>query len=185
MFRVNVIPSDDLNASIPIDIIATGSFHSITLEWTTSSGVVRKYEIERADDSSFTVNIKRWFVDATRYTDVTNVTGQLYYYRIRAIDTAGRQSDWSVIVSASTLPLTGVDGNNVDHLHGVTRLIANGTLATFPLVDIAEYIESITVQGFEVDQLLYTLSAQRDSVIFNTTPTVGNMIMMHYVTARL
>ena len=76
----------------------------------------------------------------------------------------------------------GADASaSVGHLHGIARLSGDGSTTTFELPDLAEYIESLTDNGSEVDPALYALSGDLSQVVFTTAPAAAHLILVHYV----
>lgn len=73
---------------------------------------------------------------------------------------------------------------NVGHIHGLARWNAAGVV-TFELPDIAEYIEFVANAGSLTDPGVYTLSVNRDQIIFDTAPPAGNVIQAGYVIAQV
>jgi fibronectin type 3 domain-containing protein len=71
----------------------------VTISWTKSAGAIVRYEVERAvvanstTDSDYTA-VTPNNVNTTRDDDGV-ARGTTYYYRVRAIDGDGRQSDWT------------------------------------------------------------------------------------------
>jgi hypothetical protein len=75
----------------------------------------------------------------------------------------------------------GASGGAGGHLHGIARWAADGSETDFELPDLAEYIESVTVNGAEADVTGYTLSADGSQLVFSAAPTATNIILAHYV----
>lgn len=86
-------------------------------------------------------------------------------------------------IDLTVTPPAAVDGG--DHLHGIARWVANGSSATFELPDVAEYIESVSDDGIDVDDFIYSLSADRTQLVLDAAPLAGNVIQSEYVIARL
>jgi hypothetical protein len=89
-----------------------------------------------------------------------------------AFDSTGalRKINWS---NVSSVAASG-------HLHGLTRLVADGSSTTFNLLDIAEYLDGATDDGIRTDALDYTLSADGSQVTFSYTPVSGNVLEINY-----
>lgn len=171
-------------ATPPTNLVAIASFQTITLTWTASTGAVARYEIQRATDEDFTVGVTSFVSDSTQYVDDTGVTGATYFYRVRAVDSVGNLSDWSNVVTATTVGLRPGDLLG-DHVHGLYRATGNGILTSFPLPDIAEYVEIVTKAGLAIDPFLYSLPSTRDRITFDVAPLAAEVIVAHYVIARL
>lgn len=80
------------------------------------------------------------------------------------------------------MSLTDTDGG---HVHGLTRMRGDGATTTFNLLDLAEYVEHVAVNGVIVDPLTVTLSADRSQITFDSAPGDGHVITMQYVIAGL
>jgi fibronectin type 3 domain-containing protein len=85
-----------LVATTPSDLTQSPT---VTISWTRSSGAIVRYEVQRGlvanstTDSDYTSVLPN-NVNTTR--DDTDVSrGTTYYYRVRAIDVDGRESDWT------------------------------------------------------------------------------------------
>lgn len=76
-------------------------------------------------------------------------------------------------------------GSGGGHLHGLQRVLGDGSTTTFNLLDIAEYLEHIGVNGSFLDPNTFTLSADGSQVTFDAAPTAGHIIAMEYVIAGL
>lgn len=78
-----------------------------------------------------------------------------------------------------------IDGSGISgggsHLHGLARWIADGAASAFDLPDIAEYVDSVTDAGVDVDALNYSLSADGTQVTFASVPTAANILQCNYV----
>jgi hypothetical protein len=91
-------------------------------------------------------------------------------------------STGDVLTVASGLPSWAApsSGGAGGHVHGLTRLVADGSTTVFNLLDIAEYIDTVSNDGLEVDALTYTLSADGSQVTFDTAPVAGNFVQISY-----
>lgn len=69
------------------------------------------------------------------------------------------------------------------HLHGLMRMLGDGATTTFNLLDYAEYLEHVGVNGAFVDPTTFTLSADRSQITFDAAPGDGHVITMAYVIA--
>lgn len=76
-------------------------------------------------------------------------------------------------------------GGGGGHLHGLQRVLGDGATTTFNLLDIAEYLEHIGVNGSFRDPATFTLSADRSQITFDTAPGAGEVITMEYVIAGI
>lgn len=93
-----------------------------------------------------------------------------------AFDSTGalRKINWSNVSSGSG------SGSAGGHVHGLTRLVADGSTTVFNLLDIAEYLDGAYDDGVRTDALDYTLSSDGSQVTFSYTPVAGNVIELNY-----
>ena len=96
-----------------------------------------------------------------------------------AFDSTGalRKINWSNVGTGS--------GSAGGHVHGLTRLLGDGSTTVFDLLDIAEYIEGVYNDGLREDSALVTLSADGSQVTFTNAPLDNNVLEFHYVIASL
>lgn len=71
------------------------------------------------------------------------------------------------------------------HIHGITRLVADGVATVFNLSDFAESVDLVSDDGIDVDDNSYTVSADGGQVTFGYTPVAGNVLHLQYVIAGL
>lgn len=71
------------------------------------------------------------------------------------------------------------------HLHGIQRIMGDGSTTTFELLDFAEYVDVVDDDGIQVDPAVYTLSEDRTQLAFTTAPLTGNVLQFNYVIARI
>lgn len=93
----------------------------------------------------------------------------------------GFESGGAIRKFGQTAITSGVGG----HLHGVMRVLGDGTTTTFNLLDIAEYIEFVSHHGAVVDPATYTLSADGSQVTFDDTPMEDTVQTINYVIAGI
>jgi hypothetical protein len=67
------------------------------------------------------------------------------------------------------------------HLHGLQRMLGDGSTTTFNLLDFAEYLEHVGVNGSLLDPLTVSLSADRSQITFDAAPGAGQVITLEYV----
>jgi titin len=123
----------------PSNPAATGIFaNEIYLSWTNNATNADGFYIERSTDGSNFSQIDSVAATVTSYTDTNGLTpGTLYYYRIRAYNSAGA-SDYSNTASAvaaiglpfapTNLTATGVSGSEIDLSWTNVALNADGIL---------------------------------------------------------
>lgn len=85
----------------------------------------------------------------------------------------------TINVSGSSSPSGGAQ------LHGLQRLLGDGATTTFNLLDFAEYLEHVGVNGSFADPATFSLSTNRNQIIFAAAPGAGEVITIEYVTATL
>lgn len=78
-----------------------------------------------------------------------------------------------------------VVGGGGGHVHGLMRILGDGATTTFNLLDLAEYLEHVGVNGAFVDPATFTLSADRSQITFDAAPGDGQVVTMEYVIAGL
>lgn len=90
----------------------------------------------------------------------------------------------AITTDASTDSVT-IAATGGGHLHGLQRMLGDGSTTTFNLLDIAEYLEHIGVNGAFVDPNTFTLSSDGSQITFDSAPGAGQVIAMEYVIAGL
>jgi hypothetical protein len=101
--------SSDTIPAAPSNLSATAlSSTQVNLTWTDNSSNETGFEVKRATDSGFTLNVV-WIggIAGSAYSDGGLTAGTTYYYKVRAEGTAGKSvysSAVSVATSGSTLP---------------------------------------------------------------------------------
>lgn len=76
-----------------------------------------------------------------------------------------------------------IDDGPAGHVHGLQRVLGDGATTVFNLLDVAEYLEHVSINGAILDPSLLTLSDDRTQVTFNTAPTDEHVIALEYVIA--
>lgn len=76
-------------------------------------------------------------------------------------------------------------GGASGHLHGLARWNGASGQTTFDLPDVAEYIDSIMINGLEEDPLVYTLSSDRTQIVLDTALSSDSNVIAHYVIASI
>ena len=74
------------------------------------------------------------------------------------------------------------EGND-GHIHGLARWNGASAQTTFDLPDIAEYIESVLLNGLEEDPLVYSLSTDGTQIVLDTGLPSAQAVFAHYVIA--
>lgn len=117
---------DNTPPGIPTTLTASGSFRNVQLSWTPPVDT----DVDHFDVFRFTSNVlssasKISSPQASVFADSAVQTGLTYYYWVRAVDTSGNMGDFTVSVSAATIPLSAADFAN---LSIVNAMIANATI---------------------------------------------------------
>jgi FtsP/CotA-like multicopper oxidase with cupredoxin domain/fibronectin type 3 domain-containing protein len=74
---------------------------SITVAWASSAGA-NAYDVQRATDAGFTMNVSDTIVPGgTTWTDTAVTPGTTYYYRVNASSVQGGVSPWSNVVTVT------------------------------------------------------------------------------------
>jgi hypothetical protein len=79
---------------------------------------------------------------------------------------------------------TGAYSNPPNHLHGLMRLLGDGATTIFNLLDLAEYLEHVGVDGAFVDPYTFALSSDRSQIVFDSAPAASKVITLEYVIAN-
>jgi len=89
-----------------------------------------------------------------------------------------------LIATAVGAALAGV-ANAGSHIHGLMRVLGDGATTTFDLLDIAEYLLLVAIDGLIADPATHALSADRSQIVFAVAPTAGQVIVITYVIASV
>ncbi len=135
------VAKDEIAPAVPTNLSAEALFQNVAVEWTpVPDNDLSEYILQVATDEEFTENLQTIHTETTRYT-YAGETNTTYYFRVKAVDFSGNESEFSTPVSASTVRLDGdklEDGAVTDEkIRNVTAdKITAGTL------QIKDYIES-------------------------------------------
>jgi len=80
---------------------------------------------------------------------------------------------------------TGAWSNPPTHLHGLMRMLGDGATTAFNLLDLAEYLEHVGVNGSFQDPLTFSLSSDRSQIVFDAAPSAAQVITLEYVIANV
>jgi chitodextrinase len=106
-------PPDQIAPSVPSGVSAlTVSSNQITVTWTSSSDnvAVTGYRIERSQGSGSTTFTQVGAPSTTSFSDSGLSALTIYNYRVRATDSAGNLSAYSVVATATTASPTAIPG---------------------------------------------------------------------------
>jgi hypothetical protein len=79
---------------------------------------------------------------------------------------------------------TGGEGEGAPgHAHGLARWNGASGQTTFELPDVAEYIDSVMLNGLEEDSFVHSLSADGSQIILDSALTSATTVTAHYVIA--
>jgi len=92
--------------------------------------------------------------------------------------------DLSGDVSTSGTLVTKFNGTQ-GHLHGLQRVLGDGSTTTFDLLDNAEYLEHVGVGGSFQDPATFSLSSGFNQIVFASAPSSSAVITIEYVVATI
>jgi len=113
-FNANGVSSWSNTATVTVtSVVAAPSGLTITsstptqvgLGWTDNSNNEQYFEVIRATNAAFSLNVVRFTriaANSTAFTDTTVVAGTTYYYKVRANHISGAASAWSNIATTGT-----------------------------------------------------------------------------------
>jgi hypothetical protein len=82
------------------------------------------------------------------------------------------------------VPGVGSGSGTGGHLHGLFRWASDGG-TTVDLPDIAEYVDSLTDDGPEVDPATYSLSLDGSQLTLDSAPGAASVMVCRYVVAQI
>lgn len=91
--------ADTTPPSVPANFVATMDGTVVKLGWeaaTDNSGSIKGYQIDRSTDQTNWQNLASDYTD-TSYSDLNAAFSTHYYYRLRASDNAGNNSDYTKV----------------------------------------------------------------------------------------
>jgi hypothetical protein len=72
-------------------------------------------------------------------------------------------------------------GGGSGHVHGLARWNGASGQDTFDLPDVAEYLESVTLNGLDEDPFGYSLSSDGTQILFEDPLSSDTLVIAHYV----
>ena len=136
-----IIPTTALTVSTPLSFAIVASYQSVILTWSAPvDGVTLEYEVQRADDATFTFDVQQWRVDATKFIDDTGVIGIQQWYKVRAVDKQGGFSAYTSPLSTVTLniPDDSVVTSKLVDANVTTIKVANDAITYAKIQNITE-----------------------------------------------
>jgi chitodextrinase len=131
------IPADTAAPSSPSGLIAVAGFNNVIAYWNRNSekdvDLGRgAYEFQLSTSNTFSSILQSRTITGTVATFTGLITDQIYYVRVRAIDSSGNFSNWSSVVSATPGKISG----NASISNGtiVGDLIAGNTIVGDKLI---------------------------------------------------
>jgi len=124
--------------------------------------------------------IPTWAIADQAITSAKIATEAIYPYHIGSGVIKQYHLDSSISLGSSSG--TSSAGG---HLHGLARWSVYSGLATVDLPDYAEYLESISNLGYELDPINFVLTASGDKIQFNPPFSGSGIVVAHYVIAQL
>lgn len=103
--EVDAHPPEAIAPAVPVDLTAAASYDAVLLDWAESPEEdLDGYHVYRAGspDGPY-VRLTDEPVHISRYQDVVTTTHRAYYYRVRAVDVYGNESEWPPHRSAAAL----------------------------------------------------------------------------------
>lgn len=123
---------DEVPPDIPTGLTATGLFQTIMVKWNANSEEdFSHYVLEYDTVDTFDNEPQQITLNATSTVIKDLSVNTTYYFRIKAVDTSGNESDWNADnppVSASTAKID--DENYLDYLAIKDCIIHNGKIDT-------------------------------------------------------
>lgn len=102
-----VAPAPPAAPPAPVDLAATASVSQVNLAWVEGSNIQTGFTIERSTNNISFIQIGTAGPTASTYNDPTALAGTTYYYRVKAMGTAGNSGYSNVCtgsVAGPTLP---------------------------------------------------------------------------------
>lgn len=140
----------DTTPPTPSNVVATGLFKSIVLEWDFDpSSYIATYEVYGSKTNNFIVGPATLLFKGKvgGYVHKAN-TNETWYFRVRAVNTHGRTSPISGQVNGSTLRISTPDFENLSVTNGV---IANLAVDTGKIADLA--VTNAKIKDLNVDKV--------------------------------
>jgi len=142
----------DIKPGTPVNVQAIGGFKTIQLYWEYDSNVyISHYEVYGSQVKDFVPDNQHllWRGRVSSFSHEVN-TDEVWYYRVRAVNTRGTPGDFSPEVSASTVRIISDDilfGEDIAaelrELSKTAKLLADGTIDLSMIgEDVTEEIES-------------------------------------------
>lgn len=124
---LNVISNpDNTPPGMPTTLSASGAFRNINLLWSAPSDAdIDHYDVFRATTNVLSSASLVGSPIATVFSDSAVITGQTYYYWVRAVDRSGNLGPFTPSSSATTIQLAAADFAN---LTIVNAMIADATI---------------------------------------------------------
>lgn len=175
-------PLNTTNPATPTGVTAVASFKGAGLQWNPNPELdILGYVVQRATDAAFTLNVETfgplaltWFTDTGLDTDTT------YYYRVKARNTSGRDSDYTTGVSATTSSVGSAD--IVASIALIQKLFATEALVN-TLIAQANGLGTTTIEpGLVEVSGATTLADWRDGG--DTTKIAGGQIATNTIAAN-
>ena len=166
-----------MSIGVPTDLVAVATYQSIVLTWIApvpSNGLM-EYRVQRATDVDFTMDVEEWTIFATKVVDDTGVIGTLYYYRVRSVDKVGNLSDWTDVVSETTLnvPDKSITYSKIQDVTA-SRLLLRGSAAGDGVVQEGTVGSGLTITGTVLDTVVITASGVYTPTLTNVTNLDGS-----------
>lgn len=144
----------------------------------------------RVDGSSVTINGSNQLQAAVASLDETFLTatdesGTLTNSRQLIAGTNVTFDDGTPNQRTVNVASSGGGGDSGGHIHGMQRVLGDGSTTAFDLLDLAEYLEHVGVGGSFADPATFSLSSDRSQIVFASAPSMGDVIALEYVVATV
>ncbi len=118
------VAGDSVAPATPTGLTATGLFQSVMVKFTPNTEEdFDHYVLQYDTDSNFTNPTE--IISSANFVVIKELTvNTTYYFRIKAVDKSGNESDWSTTVSASTVKID--NENYYDYAAIKDAIIHNG-----------------------------------------------------------
>ncbi|QIG69089.1 tail host specificity protein J [Rhizobium phage RHph_N1_15] len=128
---------DTVAPSVPLNVGAVGLFRSVWLDWDLSPETdVDFYEVEASKGGLSTI----YFCKAPAFIHSSLTVGDVWSYRVRAVDTSANRSDWGSVATATVGAINPGD------------LPPDALISTFALIDEA-FIESAHIVEIDAGKI--------------------------------
>jgi hypothetical protein len=178
-------PADPGIPAVPTGLALTPFPLAVVLAWTRNAeSDIAFYELQRADDAPFTVNVTVRSVDVTAFVDKVGDT-TTRFYRVRAVRRTGATSAYSASVSGAG---TQVGTTNLVDLAVTTAKIADLNVVTAKIADLnvtTAKIAALAVDAAKIANATITQAKMAAASIGTAEIIDGNITTAKIGTAQI